>query len=206
MRLDDIRAEHVVAFGCRDELTADTRFNQVAAALCETYEGLDAQHKAAVDETNAVDRANTLIAETIAHIWQAKQLPDNIHDVTAEKQFIEIMRLKYVYPDYADLVGPPAESDFVEVTCRDGTVQWKLTFERKADLLLLGTFDWKGMYIARMHTRHPSIPKGWVVFLDAGYAPEDPLGAYFLDYRNGWGKLPRYGDEKRKGVKSSIIY
>lgn len=137
------------------------------------------------DERTAIDLANRLIAEKINAIWRARRLPNNIPDVMSEQTFINIQRVKYIYPDYADLVGPPTETDFINVTRRNGTIQRQLTPERKADLLLLGVYMWKGMYIAQPTLNFDAPPTGWLLFTEPGYQPDDWLGTYYRNYLHG---------------------
>lgn len=190
-QLNDIWGPYVIAFGCHEELTSDAEFNCVAAELCQLYQGLKPIERAAIDEINDLELANSLIAEKIDAIWHARRLPMNIANVANEQTFIEVLRVKFVYPDYADLVGPPTESDFIDVTRRNGTVQQQLTLERKADLLLLGVFEWKGMCITRPHTLDPDASTGWLVFTEPNYQPDDWLGAYYRDGR-GLDKTPSH--------------
>lgn len=192
LRLDDIWGPHVIAFGCYEELTRDAEFNRVAAELCRLYQDLKPKERAAVDEINGLELANNLIAEKIDAIWHAKRLPNTVADVASEQTFIEVLRVKYLYPDYAELVGPAAESDFTDVARRNGTVRRQLTLDRKADLLLLGVFEWKGMYITQALAWDPDVSTGWLVFTEPEYRPDDWLGAYYRDYSRGLSKTPSH--------------
>lgn len=172
---------------------------QFEAALEKQYECLAAADKAALEAESDITEENELIERTVERIWQAKRLPDNISDIEAEQKFIEIMRLKYRYPDYADLVGPPSVDDFkVRHTRRTSSAMARLSWERKTDLLLLGEFSWKGMYIAKAQAYTTDDPKGWLVGIEPGYRPADFLGAHYFDHFEGWSKrIPRYCHEVR---------
>ena len=141
------------------------------------------------DELDRVEFFNDDLGRIIDHIWRLKRLPNNICTVNDEKIFIEVMRRKYVYPDYMELVGEASPEDFKQSPFGN-----YLSTERKADLLLLGTFFWKGMYIAKVphHLSHAS--KGWQVCTDTEFAPCEGLGLLWVQ-RGEWITTPHIFDD-----------
>lgn len=77
-------------------------------------------------------------------------------------RFIEACRVRFRYPDFAELVGPPDALHYD----RNG----RLTTRRKADLLLLGAFHWRGLWIAR-DADAPDRGKPWFVVTDSSFDP-----------------------------------
>lgn len=97
------------------------------------------------DEEETEDDAFRDIAFAVDRIWQSKWWSKNIRDDESQRQLITAMRARYISPDYLDLVGSPGPDDY--------RTEGKLTTSRKAELLLIGTFTWQGLTIAK----HPSV-------------------------------------------------
>lgn len=70
--------------------------------------------------------------------WRRPVADDGFHHA-----YIEACRSKYKFPDYLELLGPPRPEHY------DGSGE--LTVQRKAELLLIGVFDWRGLRVARHH-------------------------------------------------------
>jgi hypothetical protein len=145
--------------------------------LDQFYESLDLKDKAALEEEMDLDELNSNVDRIIFELASNRNLYIKIYSVEDEQRYIARKRLKYVYPDYVDLVGPPSEEDFDEdggyLSNESGR---RLSDVRAVDLLLVGVFEWKGLYIARMNRGDPSAPPGWQVCLDPDYRPVDVLG------------------------------
>ncbi len=94
-------------------------------------------------------------------LWSNDRLARTVVDIESEQAYIEQMRQRYVFPDYLSLVGSPSESDFNE--------SGELKSRRKAELMLIGTFDWQGFLISRpVSTQDDQFPDdGWFVALEA---------------------------------------
>lgn len=190
LHLDDIWGPHVLAYGWDMGITEDPEFISTVTELRRAHDALDRRQRTAVKKSVAITLANRRIEAKIESIWTAKGLRADISDIATENMFIEIMHLKYVYPDYAELVGPPTETDFRDLVCRDGlSKQRRLTVERKADLLLLGVLPWKGMHITRIRADSLQEGGGWLVFTGRRYKPINWLGCYFHGY-DGLVKIP----------------
>ena len=99
----------------------------------------------AEDEEETEDEAFESIASDVDRIWRSKWWSKNIRDDESQWGLITAMQKKYVYPDYLDLVGPPDPDDY--------RAEGHLTTSRKAELLLIGTFNWRDLTIAK----HPSV-------------------------------------------------
>lgn len=183
-RLDPWWGSHFLAYFdvLDDEGIREPAIAEVVKHLRLNYEALTPHQRAAVDEYAGLRRANFEISKKIRHKWDRSRLAHAIRDVDAERIFIEIMRLRYPYPDYAEIVGAPSESDFEDFTLHDGSTERGLTIQRKADLLLLGVFEWNGTYITKHHDPHRG-EQGWLVFTSQRYKPKNWLGCHFLDYR-----------------------
>lgn len=199
-RVDPWWGSHFLAYShvLDDEHTQEQEpeLSEVIEHLRHAYRALSPRQRAAVDEYAGFRRANFEIAKKIRHKWDEGRLAHAIRDVEAERTFIEIMRLRYPYPDYSELVGEPSDSDFEDVTLRDGSTERGLTIERKADLLLVGVFEWKGTYITNYHD-HRTGEKGWFVFISRRYKPKNWLGCHFLNY-DGLSRVP---DRRFKEVR-----
>jgi len=169
-----------------DDAAHELAFTRMQTEQERLEQQLDEADRVALDEECSVQGQNEDIGRAIESIWQIKKLPDNIGDIKAEQTFIEVMRLKYIYPDYADLVGPPLEEDFTEGFCRKIRKPIAtLTAERKADLLLLGAFEWNGFYIAKPPSGY-DIPKGWWVCLEPNFVLKAGLGAQRRSNQYDW--------------------
>jgi len=140
------------------------------------------------DEQDRIDDYNEELRRYINQIWQMKKFPENIRTIKEEEIFIEIMRGKYIYPDYADLVGKPSSSNFESSPYGN-----YLSTERKADLLLLGAFTFRGMNIAKVPHYFSHALKGWEVCTDAEYVPSEGLGLVWAG-QGEWITTPRYID------------
>lgn len=97
------------------------------------------------DEPETEEEAFRGIEDDVDRIWRSKWWSEDIRDDESQRGLIKAMQQKYIYPDYLELVGPPGPDDYRSDGC--------LTTSRKAELLLIGTFNWQGLTIAK----HPSV-------------------------------------------------
>lgn len=148
------------------------------------------------DETE--EDAFERIAVAVDSIWLSKWWSKHIVDDNGQLKLITAMQEKYIYPNYFDLVGPPKSQHYQD----DG----KLKISRKAELLLIGSFCWRGLRIAK----HPSVfgyeldryswsleprwrtdDKGWYVCQEA--LPESlSYDAFFFPFKRK--KVTKLGD------------
>ena len=128
------------------------------------------------------------IAQRISRKWELKVNARAVLDDEAQRAFIKIRRVKYVYPDYCELVTPPKQEDYE--LHEDGSVKG-LTTARKAELLLLGHFKWQGWLLAKSH------PYGWVAISPADYCAPQPLPRRHPDYFDEIEGLANYTDPFR---------
>ncbi|MCG7869434.1 MAG: hypothetical protein JAY74_24080 [Candidatus Thiodiazotropha taylori] len=128
------------------------------------------------------------ISRGINAIWRSKWWSSNIVDDNSQLKLIHAMQQRYVYPNYLDLVGKPSNDDYIS----DGV----LTVFRKAELLLIGEFEWNGLIIAKHQSAlgfsydyGEKTPKwsiddeGW--YVSPNHLP-DPLSysSFFTPFRN----------------------
>lgn len=140
------------------------------------YNALEPDDKAAI----GAEMENDILNFEIEHYVGITRLKNvflrQVSDTHTEQIYIDSMQYKYVYPEYSQLVGCPSEEDFYQ-----GYQTSNLTIERTADLLLLGVFEWKGLYITKAHCGDEDDPRGWLVCLNPNYEPTDVLGAKLAD-------------------------
>jgi len=104
--------------------------------------------------------------EGLAHIHQWD-------DEKQRKTFIDYPN-HYRYPLYRDLVGPPQPHHYES--------NGDLTIERKAQLLLIGVFNWNGWYIATTDQAQPGKGQaGWYAVNE--YDPDTPIYLFDLKRR-----------------------
>jgi hypothetical protein len=113
------------------------------------------------------------VAYAIASRWKDKRWSKHIRDDNAQLSLIRARCQKYVYPDYQELVGPPKPEHY--------TADRELTVERKAQLLLIGVFEWNGLLIAKNDHAYTDDRKGWMVVVDPAYEPTRELKLYSDD-------------------------
>ncbi|MEW8155132.1 MAG: hypothetical protein AB2765_11210 [Candidatus Thiodiazotropha endolucinida] len=114
------------------------------------------------------------ISYGVDRIWHSKWWAEKIVDNNSQLQLIQAMQQRYLYPHYLDLVGYPSDEDYIS--------KGELTTSRKAELLLIGTFSWKGLTIAKHQSalgykyhytgskpRWGMDDKGW--YLSPNYSP-----------------------------------
>jgi len=163
---------------CNQGKISDAEHEQSWKKIDAVYESLSDDDKATLDDQCDIDSLNDDVS---SYLWDAArhvELEENVWSVDTEQQYIgEMQQAQYVYPEYGVLVGPPSEKDFVDYGKDMGPRGWWIEDERKADLLLLGVFEWKGLYIARAHCQTDKDPSGWLVCTDPDYVPKDVLGA-----------------------------
>lgn len=110
------------------------------------------------------------VAYAIASRWKDKRWPKHIRDDNAQLKLIRARCQQYVYPDYQELVGLPKPEHY--------TADGELTLERKAQLLLIGSFQWNGLFIAKNDQAYTEDKKGWMVVVDSAYEPTQELKLY----------------------------
>ena len=117
------------------------------------------------------------IARSVSSIWSGKKWAGQITNDDQQWKLIQILREKYVYPDYLDLVGPPSPDDYVP--------DMELTVGRMTELLLIGTFEWQGLTIAK----HPSVygydlwgVPNWTVDQEGWYVAGEPVSNNAFGY------------------------
>lgn len=141
------------------------------------FESLTGGDKTALEEKSAIDSSNDDAMSYLMREARRLGITDTVDSTQREQEYIaHLEQTLYVYPSFSDLVGPPADIDFLEVDPRYPDKRW-LTSERIADLLLVGAFLWNGMYIARTERRNTGAPDGWLVCLDPDFEPTYALGA-----------------------------
>ena len=163
---------------CNQGKISDDEYEQSWKKIDEVYECLSDDDKATLDAECEIDSLNDDISSCLCTISMHAGLWGSVTSIETEQQYINNRQLKYIYPEYGQLVGPPSKDDFYEycVNKQDRPV-CNLNREREADLLLLGVFEWKGLYIAKAYRRHDDDPRGWLVCTDPDYVPKDILGA-----------------------------
>lgn len=174
---------------------SDDEYEQSWKKTDEVYERLSDDDKATLDAECDIDSLNDDVS---SYLWDAArhvELEKHVWSVDTEQQYIdEMQEAQYVYPAYGELVGAPSEKDFVDYGKDVGPRGWWIENERKADLLLLGVFEWKGLYIARAHCQTDKDPSGWLVCTDPDYVPKDILGAKSIgSYRYQLAFTPFHG-------------
>lgn len=93
-------------------------------------------------------------------------LRDSVYDLESEFKFIEAVAKQFSFPNYQLLVSEPSPKNWVH---EEGKAYLKT--ERKAELLLIGEFEWNGLIIAKSKPLGLSDSKGWLVNLDQDYKP-----------------------------------
>lgn len=123
--------------------------------------------------------------------WEAKGLAKSIWNGDVQEHWINARRKKYVFPDYLDLVGSPK----IEHYAADG----ELTLERKARLLLIGVFRWRGLLIT-------NYDNCWMVVNDSAFNPTRALKLYDDRKHRPWEKDKRgwYAPSGRGAYKSRL--
>ena len=79
------------------------------------------------------------VIRSVDSMWSSIRGHEEIVDDESQSHFIRAKRRKYRFPDYLGLVGSPSPEDYES--------PGKLTLVRKAQLLLLGTFNWQGLIL-----------------------------------------------------------
>lgn len=146
------------------------------------YGALSVKEKDALEDECEIESFNEDLSTCIENIWMSKQFPENVSNVDEENQMINIIGMKYVYPNYVDLVGGASEEDFEFGYCRHLRSEGnRLTIERKSELLLLGAFRWNGLCIAKYYDpdKEYDLSKGWLVSKDPKNIPSNMIGAKY---------------------------
>lgn len=137
----------------------------------------------------------------------------DISDTDFHTLFIYARQSRYKFPDYLDIVGPPASEHY------DDTGE--LTTQRKATLLLIGLFDWNGMKIGKHQAKYGFNPiddsyedsrytreqKGWYVPIARNRPEAKTLTVrdYFSPLRNfRCQRLEQYLTANRKFSKVTL--
>jgi len=149
---------------------AEEMYQDIDRQEYDLFKSLSEQEQAAINEEWEHDNRKEDLGFIVNDIWST-ELGSQFLGVGIDEQnaIIEYGRRKYVYPDFAQLVGPPNE-DHIDADIN------RLTVERQSELLLLGVFEWNGLYVARSYNG-----EGWFVCKDPDYEPVDVLGLGYLD-------------------------
>jgi hypothetical protein len=87
------------------------------------------------------DTYTYVVERLINSFWRMPRWRSDVRTDAHHRQYIDALRSKFVFPDYLELVGPPKPEHYDD--------NGHLTTQRKATLLLIGVFDWRGLRIAR---------------------------------------------------------
>jgi hypothetical protein len=132
-----------------------------------------------------------VVCRLVESLWHRQRWRWDLKTDEHHRKYIEAYRSRYKFPDYLELVGPPQQDHYDE--------NGHLTAQRKATLLLIGVFDWRGLRIAKHQAvfgfnswRYGSEPrythdkKGWYVPIRRRkQSPKNPtVGDYFSPLRN----------------------
>ena len=134
------------------------------------------------------------VAYAIASRWKDKRWSKHIRDDNAQLKLIRARCQQYVYPDYQELVGLPKPKHY--------TADGELTLERKAQLLLIGVFEWRGLLIAKYDRAFTKDRRYWAVVDDPTYDPTQELKLYCESEGTSWEKDEKgWYVERRSGGK-----
>ena len=81
------------------------------------------------------------ICDLVEHLWSLDRRIRQVTDDDSQWKLIAARQKTVKFPEYLELTGPPSPNDYDD----DG----RLTTSRKAELLLIGLFNWRGLSIAR---------------------------------------------------------
>jgi len=121
--------------------------------------------------------------------WKAKGYGRLIQDEASHERFVQVMREKYVYPDYLDLVGPVKSEHHVAGYQPAAKVRsWRaefgcLTELRRAELLLMGAYLWQGLWIGTHEAFFGYWPEPDPFWFQPRWTSEDRGWYVALDYR-----------------------
>ena len=96
-----------------------------------------------------------IVCPLVDRLWSEKRYwRRHINDEESHQLYIDALRSRYKFPDYLEVVGPPAPEHYDE--------NGNLTTQRKSALLLIGVFDWQGIRIAKHQAKFGfNILRGW---------------------------------------------